>query len=112
MLKFLLFVVLFMIFKKDLLEGIDNVESEDSDNSESNTEPVRSVRAKNSEIRGQEELLKKKQSARGKTAILQSAIDKDNKIFTYLIGGGIGFAIGITCGIIYHVIHTEDTPSS
>ena len=96
MLKFLLLVVLFIVFKKDLLEGIDNVESEDSGNSSSGTEPLRSERASSSNER----------------AVLQNVIEKDEKIFTYLIGGGIGFAIGITCGIIYHVIHTEDNPSS
>ena len=43
---------------------------------------------------------------------LEAQVKLDSKIFNYLIGGGIGFFLGLSAGIAYHVIHTYDDDSS
>ena len=109
MLKFLLLVVLFMIFKKDLLEGADNIESSEESVTDASGNTTGSSSTGSSST-GSSSTGSTSRNARVES--MSDTIEEDKKIFTYLIGGGIGFGIGITCGIIYHLIHTEDTPSS
>jgi len=117
MLKFLLLVVLFMIFKKDLFEGMESSEESGSSSTGSSSTGSSSTGSSStgSTSTGSSSTGSSSTGSSSRNARLTSmsdTIEEDEKIFTYLIGGGIGFAIGIACGIIYHVVHTEDTPSS
>ena len=111
MLKFLLLVVLFMIFKKDLFEGMESSEESVTDAS-GNTTGSSSTESSSTGTSSTGSSSTGSTSRNARVESMSDTIEEDEKIFTYLIGGGIGFGIGITCGIIYHLIHTEDTPSS